>query len=108
MTNPLPPSVLVLHFEGAPVHFEVSRDELRDYLADVLEDGADSYAIWQVWRTGKPGADITTRFCREWAKCFDFGDGDEPDAILRPYPEFIRAFIGDKLIAAYRAAQEAA
>jgi hypothetical protein len=110
MTDPLPPpkSIFVLNFEGAPVHFEMTRDEMRDYLADVLEDGADSYSIWRVYRSGRPGEEITSRFCREWAKCFDLGSGDDRETILAPIPQFIRAFIGDKLIADYRAAQEAA
>jgi hypothetical protein len=108
MTDPLPPFIYSIHFEGAPITCRATVEECRDYLTDVLFDHAEVYQVWAVDTVGEASSDRTEAFVEEWAALFDFGDGDEPDAILRPYPPFIRAFIGDKLIAAYRAAQEAA
>lgn len=106
--DPLPPFVYAILFEGAPITCRATAEECRDYLADVLEDHAELYQVWALDTVGEASSDRTEAFVTEWAECFDAGSGDEPGDILRPYPHFIRAFIGDKLIAAYRAAQEAA
>jgi hypothetical protein len=111
MTDPsprLPPFVFAILFEGAPITCRLDFEGCREYLADVIEDHAGLYSVWALDTEGEASTDRTAAFVEDWAKCFDFGDGDDPAEILRPYPEFIRAFIGDKLIAAYRAAQEAA
>jgi hypothetical protein len=108
MTDPLPPFIYAIHFEGAPITCRASVDEVRDYLADILFDHAELYQVWALDTVGEASSDRTAAFVEEWAACFDFGDGDDPDELLAPYPSFIRAFIGDKLIADYRAAQEAA
>lgn len=104
----LPPFIYAILFEGAPNTCRASVDEVREYLADVLEDGAELYQVWALDTAGEASSDRTGAFVEEWSALFDFGDGDDPGAILSPFPAFIRAFIGDKLIAAYRAAQEAA
>lgn len=106
--DPLPPFVFAVFFEGAPKICRSSFEELRDWLADVLEDHAELYQVWAIDCRGDACDDRTTAFVEDWAKCFEFADGDDRDTILRNYPEFIRAFIGDKLMADYRAAQEAA
>lgn len=105
---PLPSFVYAILFEGAPITCRATVEEVRDWLADVMLDDAESYQVWALDTAGEASSDRTAAFVEEWASCFDPGDGDDPEAILSPYPPFIRAFIGDKLIADYRAAQEAA
>lgn len=105
---PLPPFVWAILFEGAPITCRATVEECRDYLADVLEDHAELYQVWALDTVGEASSDRTEAFVTEWAECFDFGGGDEPSEFLAPFPGFIRAFHQDKLIAAYRAAQEAA
>lgn len=108
MSDPLPPFVFAILFEGAPITCRRDFEECRDWLADVLEDHAELYQVWALDTHGDASIDRTDAFVEDWAKCFEFGDGDDREAILRPFPEFIRAFIGDKLIEEYRKAQEAA
>ena len=108
MTDPLPPFVFAIMFEGAPITCRHDFEGCREYLADVIEDHAELYQVWALDTHGEASADRTAAFVEDWAKCFDFGDGDDREAILRPFPEFIRAFIGDKLVEEYRKAQEAA
>ena len=108
MTDPLPPFIYAIHFEGAPITCRATVEEIREYLADVMFDHAELYQVWALDTAGEASADRTAAFVDDWADCFDMGSGDDPEAILAPYPPFIRAFIGDKLIAAYRAAQAAA
>jgi hypothetical protein len=104
----LPAFVYAIHFEGAPITCRATVEECRDYLADVLLDHAELYQVWALDTVGEASSDRTAAFVDEWADLFDFGDGDEPSEVLRPFPPFIVALAGDKLIAAYRAAQEAA
>lgn len=108
MSDPLPPFVYAILFEGAPITCRATVEEVREYLADVVFDAAELYQVWALDTAGDMSSDRTDAFVEDWAKCFDFGDGDDREAILRPYPEFIRAFIGDKLVEEYRKAQEAA
>ena len=108
MPDPLPPFIYSIHFEGAPITCRATVDEIRDWLADVIFDHAELYSVWALDTVGEASSDRTAAFVEDWAQCFDMGDGDDPEALLAPYPPFIRAFIGDKLIADYRAAQEAA
>lgn len=112
MTDPAPPSlppfVFAILFEGAPITCRTDFEGCREYLADVIEDHAELYSVWALDTQGEASEDRTAAFVEDWATCFDMGDGDEREAILRPYPEFIRAFLGDKLVAEYRAAQSAA
>ena len=108
MTDPLPPTVYAILFEGAPITCRATVEEVRDYLADVTFDAAELYQVWALDTVGELSSDRTDPFVEEWAEQFEPGDGDEPEAILRPYPEFIRAFIGDQIVADYRAAQEVA
>lgn len=108
MTDPLPPFIYAIHFEGAPITCRSTVAEIRDWLADVMLDDAESYQVWALDTVGEASSDRTAAFVDDWASCFDMGDGDDPDELLAPFPPFIRAFIGDKLIADYRAAQEAA
>lgn len=108
MTDPLPPFIYAIHFEGAPITCRATVEEIRDWLIDVMLDDAESYQVWALDTAGEASSDRTAAFVEDWAQCFDMGSGDDPDELLAPYPPFIRAFIGDKLIAAYRAAQEAA
>lgn len=102
------PFCTVVCFDKGPVVAFEDADQTRDFLADVIEEHAELYRIWAGDQPGAMLKDITGEFVDAWAACFDLGDGDDRASILRNYPEFIRAFIGDKLIAAYRAAQEAA
>ena len=106
--RPLPPFVFAILFEGAPITCRPDFEGCREYLADVMEDHAEFYSVWALDTHGEASEDRTSAFVEDWAGCFDMGDGDEPEAILRQYPAFIRAFIGDKFIAEYRAAQEVA
>lgn len=108
MRKPLPPFVFGILFEGAPITVRPDFEACQDYLADVLEDCAELYQVWALDTDGEASSDRTLQFVEDWAKCFDFGDGDDRETILRPFPQFIRAFIGDKLMAEYRAAQEVA
>lgn len=103
-----PPFVTVVCFDKGPVVAFADDEQTRDFLADVLQEHAELYRIWSGYEPGSMLKDITAEFVEAWAACFEFAEGDEPDEFLRNYPEFVRAFIGDKLIAAYRAAQEAA
>lgn len=105
---PLPPFVFGILFEGAPITVRPDFEGCREYLADVIEEHAELYQVWALDTAGEASQDRTGAFVDDWAKCFEFAGGDEPDEFLAPYPAFIRAFIGDKLIADYRAAQEAA
>lgn len=105
---PLPPFIYGIHFEGAPKTHRATVAEVREYLADVLFDHAELYQVWALDTVGEASSDRTAAFVEEWAAMFDPGDGDDPASILAPYPEFIRAFIGDKIVADYRAAQEVA
>ena len=108
LPTPLPPFVFAILFEGAPITCRPDFEGCREYLADVMEDHAELYQVWALDTAGEASQDRTAAFVEDWAQCFDMGDGDDPDEVLAPYPAFVRAFIGDKLIAAYRAAQEAA
>ena len=108
MTDPLPPFVFAVFFEGAPKICRSSFEELRDWLADVLEDHAELYQVWAIDCRGDASDDRTEAFLNDWEACFEFGDGDDPDQFLAPFPSFILGFHRDQLIAAYRAAQEAA
>jgi hypothetical protein len=106
MTDPLPQFVYAIHFEGAPITCRATQEECRAYLLDVSEEDAESYQVWAVDSVGEASIDRTIQFADAWADEFDMGSGDDRETILAPYPAFIRAFIGDQLIAAYRAAQE--
>lgn len=108
MTDPLPAYVRTVFFDGGPLQAFPDDDAVREFLADVMEDDAERYQVWAISSTDTNSADRTEAFCEAWAECFEPGSGDDRETILRDYPDFIRAFIGDKLIAAYRAAQEAA
>lgn len=109
MSDPLPPPfVFVVSYDGGPVTAFADDDEARDFLADVFEADAKLYRIWTGSVSGAMLQDRTDAFVEDWAKCFDFGEGDDRASILRNFPEFIRAFIGDKLVEEYRKAQEAA
>ena len=101
MSDPLPPFVFAILFEGAPITCRATVEEVREYLADVLFDHAELYQVWALDTVGELSSDRTEAFAEEWAQLFEPGDGDERQAILRPYPEFIRAFIGDKLKTAF-------
>lgn len=105
---PLPPFVFAILFEGAPITCRPDFEGCREYLADVMFDHAELYQVWALDTAGEASSDRTAAFVEEWAAMFDPGDGDDPASILAPYPEFIRAFIGDKIVADYRAAQEVA
>jgi hypothetical protein len=107
MTDPLPPFVFVILFEGAIIAVRRDFEECRDYLADVVEEYAELYQVWAGDTVGEASSDRTAAFVAEWAKCFDPGDGDDPEAILSPYPPFVRAFIGEQIVADYRAVQGA-
>lgn len=108
MSDPLPPFIYGIHFEGAPITCRQTVDEVREYLADVMLEDAESYQVWALDTVGEASSDRTAPFVEEWAQMFDPGSGDDPEAILSPYPPFIRAFIGDQIVADYRAAQEVA
>lgn len=108
MTEPSPPFVTVVCFDGGPIVAFADAEQTRDFLADVLLDDAKAY---QIWIGDQPGAmlkDITADFADQWSKMFDFGQGDDPFEFLRPFPPFVLAHCQRQLIAAYRAAQEAA
>ena len=108
MSDPLPPFVFAILCEGAPITCRHDFEGCREYLADVIEDHAELYQVWALDTAGEASVDRTAAFVDDWAKSFDFGDGDDRETILRPFPDFIRAFVGDKLIEEYRKAQEAA
>lgn len=109
MTDPLPPPfVFVVCFDGGPVSAFADDEEARDFLADVFEADAKLYQVWTGSVSGAMLQNRTAAFVEDWAKCFDFGHGDDREAILRPFPEFIRSFLGDKMVEEYRKAQEAA
>lgn len=108
MSDPLPPFVFAILFEGAPITCRNDFEGCREYLADVIEDHAELYQVWALDTQGDASVDRTAAFAEDWAKCFDFGDGDDREAILRPFPDFIRAFAGEKLVEEYRKAQEVA
>lgn len=104
----LPTNALVIHFEGAPQHLAFTINAAREYLADVLEEGGQSYAVWEVFTDGTGANDMTVRFARDWSHDLEFGSGDEADEFLKPFTGFVLAHLRDELVAEYRAAQQEA
>lgn len=101
-------SALVIHFEGAPKLLAMTIHAARDYLGDVLEEGAESYSVWEVFTDGTEANDVTIRFANDWAGDLGYGDGDDPDEFLKPFTGFVLAHLRDELIAEYRQAEERA
>ena len=102
MSDPLPPFVYAIHFEGAPITCRATQEECREYLLDVSEEDAESYQVWAVDSVGEASSDRTIYFADAWSEEFDMGSGDDRETILAPYPPFIRAIIGDHLVETYR------
>lgn len=98
-------NVLVVLFEGAPVFFGYTIPEVREFLADVLEEHGDLYQVYEVFNDTSTANDMTVRFARDWSRDLEFGDGDDPDDFLKPFHGYVLAHVRDELVAAYRAAQ---
>lgn len=102
----LPVQILVVLFEGAPVHFSYDACGARDFLADLLEEHGDSYQVHRVYSDSTRPEDITASFADEWAADLGYGDGADPDEYLKTFTGFVLAHQRDALIAGWLEAEE--